>query len=64
MGLNSFVLMMSKAIGVAILGAIYGKNIVYNWLPQNNSFGIVFLVLGTIAISCILVVMKLPKSKV
>lgn len=64
MGLNSFVLMMSKAIGVAILGAIYGKHIVYNWLPQNNSFGIVFLILGVIALSCILVVVKLPKSKV
>lgn len=62
MGLNSFVLMMSKSIGVALLGSIYGKNITF--FAQGTTFTVIFALIFMLAIQAIIVVKQLPESQV
>lgn len=62
MGLNSFVLMMSKSIGVALLGAIYGKNVTF--FTQGTTFTVIFAIIFVLAIQAVAVVKQLPESQV
>ncbi|MGX7024844.1 MFS transporter [Vagococcus hydrophili] len=62
MGVNSFVLMMSKSIGVAFLGAIYGKDLTL--FSHGNSFNLIFALIFILGIQANYLVRKLPKSVV
>ncbi len=62
MGLNSFVLMMSKSIGVAILGAIYGKNVTF--FSHGSTFNVIFIIIFVLGIQAFLIVRRLPESNV
>ncbi|HCM88494.1 MULTISPECIES: MFS transporter [Vagococcus] len=62
MGMNSFVLMMSKSIGVALLGAVYGKN--WTLFGYGNSFNLIFILILFLACQASYLVRKLPQSNV
>ncbi|MFC6347745.1 MFS transporter [Vagococcus carniphilus] len=62
MGLNSFVLMMSKSIGVALLGAVYGRNLTF--FSYGSTFSLIFVLIFILGIQALSIVRRLPESHV